>query len=325
MTPLISILLPNYNHAAFLPQRLQSIYAQTYQNIEVIILDDNSQDNSIDLLKKYQNHPKTSHFVINKKNSGSPFKQWKKGIELAKGDYIWIAESDDYAANDFLEKVVKVAQTDTDIALIYSQSRVVEHSGKLSHSMLKWTNFFKPNKWEKSYINTGNNEVQDYLLIQNTIPNASAVVFKNNKSLSKFIHPTLKYAGDWWFWVQIIQRKKIAFIAEELNYFRSHAATTRNIKTYTLAQKINNIREAITVLKQIEMMYPSIKLKARQQQMAQINRLIPWVKLTELKSIKKFIQEELEINTTFSYLIIRAYWSKLLQKLAQWKAILSKN
>src|SRR5690606_14670397 len=93
---LVSIILPNYNHASYLPDRLNSIFNQSYQNFEVIILDDCSRDVSLEILNIYKGHPKVSHFIANEVNSGSPFKQWQKGLKLAKGDFVWIAESDDY-------------------------------------------------------------------------------------------------------------------------------------------------------------------------------------------------------------------------------------
>ncbi len=102
MNILVTVIVPNYNHAPYLKRRIESILNQTYQDLELIILDDCSNDNSIDIIKQYQNHKKISHIERNEKNSGSPFKQWQKGIELAKGEYIWIAESDDYADPEFL-------------------------------------------------------------------------------------------------------------------------------------------------------------------------------------------------------------------------------
>lgn len=101
MSSLVSIIIPNYNHAAFLQQRLNSVFQQTYQNFEVILLDDASTDASVAILNEYKDHPKVSHLVINERNSGSPFKQWQKGIALAKGEYVWIAESDDINAMNF--------------------------------------------------------------------------------------------------------------------------------------------------------------------------------------------------------------------------------
>ena len=108
--PKISIIVPNYNHSSFLNERLDSIFNQTFQDFEVILLDDKSTDNSTEILRHYTQNEKVSHFIINKKNSGSPFKQWKKGIELAKGEFIWIAESDDTCDLNFLEEQIKALQ-----------------------------------------------------------------------------------------------------------------------------------------------------------------------------------------------------------------------
>src|SRR6187549_2432119 len=93
---LVSVIIPNYNHAKFLRQRLESVLNQSFRDFEVIILDDCSTDESFQVIEDYRAHPKVSHIVFNKENTGSTFIQWKKGIELAKGEWIWIAESDDW-------------------------------------------------------------------------------------------------------------------------------------------------------------------------------------------------------------------------------------
>ena len=105
MNPKVSVIVPNYNHASYLKQRIDSILNQTFQDFEVIILDDCSTDNSLEVLSHYKNHNKVSHCVFNDTNSGSTFKQWDKGIQLAKGEWIWIAESDDWAEPEFLETI----------------------------------------------------------------------------------------------------------------------------------------------------------------------------------------------------------------------------
>ena len=87
-SPLVSVIVPNYNYAKYLNLRLESIFAQTYDNYEVILLDDKSSDGSIDIINKYSNHPKVSKVIINEVNSGSPFIQWKRGIKEACGDVI---------------------------------------------------------------------------------------------------------------------------------------------------------------------------------------------------------------------------------------------
>lgn len=100
-SPTVSIIVPNYNHSKYLNQRLDSILNQTYQDFEVILLDDVSSDNSVEILQAYSKHPKVSHLIVNEQNSGNTFKQWQKGIALAKGTFVWIAESDDFCEPHF--------------------------------------------------------------------------------------------------------------------------------------------------------------------------------------------------------------------------------
>ena len=83
----VSVIVPNYNYAAYLEERIESVLNQSYQDFELIILDDCSTDNSRILIEQYRSDPHVSHIVYNEVNTGSPFKQWAKGIELAKGEY----------------------------------------------------------------------------------------------------------------------------------------------------------------------------------------------------------------------------------------------
>ena len=99
--PTVSVVVPNYNHGRFLPQRIDSILGQTFQDFELILLDDCSTDNSRMILSSYAGDPRV-RIEFNSANSGSPFKQWNKGVRLARGEYVWIAESDDYAEPRFL-------------------------------------------------------------------------------------------------------------------------------------------------------------------------------------------------------------------------------
>jgi glycosyltransferase involved in cell wall biosynthesis len=100
----VSVIIPNYNHAEYLKQRIDSILNQTYKDFELIILDDCSTDNSREIIDDYTSHFPFITSYYNDINSGSPFTQWDSGVKKAKGEFIWIAESDDFAEADFLEK-----------------------------------------------------------------------------------------------------------------------------------------------------------------------------------------------------------------------------
>ncbi len=222
---LISIIVPNYNHEKYLKQRLESIFNQTHQNFEVILLDDKSTDNSKDIISLYSKKDKVSHCIFNETNSGSTFKQWNKGVSLAKGDYIWIAESDDFCEVDFLEKVIKPFKKDKEIALTYCQSHKANSKGIITGNWIAHTETFKSNPFYQDFIMEGNAFIEHYLIHKNVIPNASAVLFKK-ESLQKIMplifKPFMKYNADWFYYVQLICNKKVAFISESLNYFRYH-------------------------------------------------------------------------------------------------------
>ena len=123
-------------------QRLESIFNQTFQDFEVILLDDCSADDSVAMLQRYAAHPKVTHFIVNKKNTGSPFKQWKRGIELARGEYVWIAESDDWAALNFLEHLLPLI-TQPNVNIAFCNSNWVNEAGAIEKSLSLYTTSFQ--------------------------------------------------------------------------------------------------------------------------------------------------------------------------------------
>ena len=94
--PRVTVVTPNYNHARYLPERIDSILAQTFQDFELLILDNASTDDSREVIGSYARHQNV-RAIFNAENNGSPYKQWKLGLSQTKGEYIWFAESDDYA------------------------------------------------------------------------------------------------------------------------------------------------------------------------------------------------------------------------------------
>lgn len=228
MLPLISVVVPNYNHSAYLKKRLDSIFNQTYTQFEVILLDDASTDNSVDILSHYAAHPKVTHIIVNKENSGSTFKQWNKGIGLVKGDLIWIAESDDFCENDFLEKMVHLYNLDQEISMFFCQSHRLNAKGIVTGNWLSHTNNYKLNVFHQDFVMDGNLFIEKYLIHKNVIPNVSAILFR--KATLKKILPLkfdshMKYNADWFYYVQLLCNSKVGYVSNSLNYFRYHESS----------------------------------------------------------------------------------------------------
>lgn len=226
--PLISIIVPNYNHEKYLVQRLESIFNQTYQNFEVILLDDCSTDNSLKILKKYSKHNKVTTCVFNKINTGNTFKQWAKGISLAKGDLVWIAETDDYCETNFLEKLNQPFQKEDQVVLAYCQSNRVNEHSKVTGNWITHTKDLDTSLFLNNFSMDSNEFIEKFLICKNVIPNASAVVFRKsavNINTHFDIAPEFRYCGDWIFYFKLIVNKRVAFVSESLNNFRYHSSS----------------------------------------------------------------------------------------------------
>ena len=220
----VSVVLPNYNYEHYLKERMQSILNQEYPIYEIIFLDDCSSDNSIDVITDFVNNCAINVEIIsNEVNSGSVFKQWAKGIAKAGGDYIWIAEADDLCEKTFLYEVMS-GFNDERVVLSYSQSKQMDQNGNIiDNDYLKYTNDIDEYKWKNDYSREGIQEIRDTLVIKNTIPNVSGVVFKKYdilEMLNKLVE--FKVAGDWFFYVWLLQKGKISYTAKPLNLHRRH-------------------------------------------------------------------------------------------------------
>ncbi|POA21768.1 hypothetical protein C1886_04115 [Pseudomonas sp. FW300-N1A1] len=227
LMPKVSVIVPNYNHERFLRRRLDSIYGQTYKNIEVILMDDCSSDQSRAVLNQYAaNFPDVTVKLFNETNSGGVFRQWAKGIKTATGDLIWVAESDDYCDETFLEALVRCFD-DEAVMLAYAKCEFVSSDEVIMEDEFhKYVNDLEgAEKWRSSYVETAHNEVRTALGIKNTIPNASGTIFKRPTDLPLLEDESwlsMRVAGDWVFYLHILRGGKIAYSTEGTNFFRRY-------------------------------------------------------------------------------------------------------
>lgn len=230
--PLVSVIIPNYNHARYLPQRIESVLNQTYENFEVIILDDKSSDNSIEVIKRYEDNPHVSHIILNQENSGSTFKQWEKGFNVAKGELIWIAESDDDCDPLLLEVLTKEFIQDKHCVLAFCQSVKIDSDGKP----------FDKDGFDNSLHMSGLEFIKKLLCHHNYIANASGVLFKKD-TLGKIDWSFTSYrgCGDWIVWIEIAKCGNIAYSHLPLNYFRIHNTNTTRKQAFSGRNEIEGM------------------------------------------------------------------------------------
>lgn len=227
--PKVSVIIPNYNHAPFLRQRIESVLNQTYQDFEVILMDDKSIDNSLEIINSYQNHPKIKDIIINSVNSGSTFKQWNKGIKSSKGEYIWIAESDDYSSSIFLETLVPVLEQDKNVGVAFSQSYKVNEKGTVLGLGTEGLDLESSEfSWDKDFcLESPNVSISIFLkfcLIYNA---SSALIRKELFDKIQGVDENFKLTGDLHFWIRLSTISTLYYSHYPNNYFRFHENTVR--------------------------------------------------------------------------------------------------
>jgi glycosyltransferase involved in cell wall biosynthesis len=244
MSAKVSVIIPNYNHELFLKQRVESVINQTYQDFELIILDDCSTDNSREIIEQYRAHPKVKCIVYNSENSGSTFKQWNKGVNLAEGEYVWIAESDDYCELNFLETLLTIQETTYNIGITYCKSLPINQKNAVYDYSNSWIKRVDNYRWEHNYTNSGINECCNYLSVQCTIPNVSAVLFKIY-CLQGIDWEKINYVvcGDWYVYALILKNHDVAYVSNPLNYHRNHYNNARSkFKKESIIEQYNVLR-----------------------------------------------------------------------------------
>jgi len=114
-----SVIIANFNSSKFVDQCIQSLNSQTYENIEIIFFDDNSTDNSLEIVKKYKNVKVIENKIQTKFGSLNQINAFQKCIEKSTGDIIFFLDSDDFFSKSKIEKVVKIFEENDNKCIIF--------------------------------------------------------------------------------------------------------------------------------------------------------------------------------------------------------------
>ena len=226
--PKVTVVTPNYNHARYLPRRLDSILNQTFQDFELIILDNASTDNSREVIESYAKDPRVKA-IFNPVNNGSTFKQWNLGLSHARGEYIWFAESDDYADPSLLETLVDRLDRHPNVGLAYCQSWVVDEDDNLLYNYLE--NLEQENQTTPGVRTISIPAMTNVSITCScAIPSPTRVPSCSRRSILERAggppSDMLLY-GDLLTYINVLSISDIAFVSSPLNYFRQHPSTVR--------------------------------------------------------------------------------------------------
>ena len=228
--PLVSVIVPCYNHEKFVQQTIESIINQSYKNIELIVIDDGSTDNSPQILKELSK--KYNFYYIHQKNIGLPA-TLNKMIKIAKGKYISIIASDDILTPDKIYILVhEFLKLSNKYAMVCGNAKFIDDNGdefcfgKDIKTDCTFLDYFTKTRNDFNFKNSFG-EYQT-LLKKNYIPAMSTLVLKE-KLIEVGLFEENIPLEDWNMWLKLTQKYKIKYVDEIVAYYRWHE--TNSIKT----------------------------------------------------------------------------------------------
>lgn len=254
MNPLISILIPSYNHSKFITETLNSVKKDTYTNKEIVIIDDGSKDDSVKVIHEWiKNNSDNNVTFICRENKGV-CATLNELIENAKGDYLVIIASDDLLVNNTIAERVDILSNNGKMVLL-SDAEVIDNNGNISHlSML--SDFHKVDK--SKYLDEQN--LLDEIVFKFSISGAVIMVDVNIFKLIGKYPEDLK-AEDLFFYISAAIKNEISFYDKIVSRYRIHENNTSGenpelslavLKTYKrLFFKIPGFTRKLKLLKRI--------------------------------------------------------------------------
>ena len=212
---LITVYITNYNYGNYIDQCVQSILAQTYKDIEVIIIDDGSNDNSKENLEKYEKNKKIK--IIYQKNKGLNITN-NIAIKVSTGRYIIRVDADDWLRRDAISSLYKEIKKDKKIAMVFSNYFEVSSSGEIQ-------NEFKRYNFDKVKI------------LDKPAHGACSLIDKKKLLMVGGYNENLNCQDGYDIWFKFISKYKIKHINKSLFFYRQHPKSlSKNKKKILLAR-----------------------------------------------------------------------------------------
>lgn len=235
---LVSIVVPSYNHGRFISKMIDSVIAQSYSNWEMIIVDNHSNDNTDQIIKKYQDRRIK---IIKINNGGIVAVSRNRGIEESKGEWIAFLDSDDVWFQQKLERCMSIADK-TD--LIYHDMKVYNaDENLLLNQGLKSRKLVSP-------------VFKDLLMKGNTLINSSVIV---RRSLLEEVNglnedKSLVAVEDYHLWLKIAQKTdRFVHIPEQMGYYTIHGfGLSQRDTTFQLEKVVDSFSHLLTRNEQIQ-------------------------------------------------------------------------
>ncbi|MDO5072140.1 MAG: glycosyltransferase family 2 protein [Pasteurella multocida] len=239
-SPLISVLICAYNSEKYIERSIRSVMNQTYKNLEIIIINDGSSDNTFNIIERLSREDSRIRVINNDKNIGL-ISSLNIGIDNFNGEYLARIDSDDFAKPQWIEKLFTFLDENKDIVLVGSYLEIFsedENGSILSFDCKNGDIWRYP---------TDDCEIRERMFFHNPIAHPTVLIRAEIFTKKGFKYSLdYKYAEDYKLWLEISRVGKLANYPEALVYYRFHSeqvSSKNNLEQIKITKKIR--REAI--------------------------------------------------------------------------------
>lgn len=296
--PLLSIILASYNHAKYISDAIKSFLNQSFQDFEIIIIDDASSDNSIEIIKSFDD--KRITLIALEKNLGVS-NAVNTGINLAKGKYIKLCASDDIMLPSLLKIQIDFLEKNPDYGVVFCGMEVIDEENNILHKKTKrFEKFFtSPNKTREEWLN--------YFFFKGNCLGAPTMMMRNDlmKEIAGF-NPRLPQAHDFDMWVRSCMHDLNIYILDQklVQYRRisnnaNMSANTAKVRKRLIFdnEKILENYLKITDIDELKRIFPDLKNEKIDQD------LIPFFIANQaLKVVGSDYHTQFALNTIYKIL-----------------------
>jgi glycosyltransferase involved in cell wall biosynthesis len=226
VSPRVSVIVPSYNHASYLRQCLESVLAQDFEDFEIVLVDDVSKDESVEVARSFKDKRLQVH--LNEQNLGTYATQ-NRALDLARGEFVAVLNSDDLWRPGKLRRQMDLWAKHPEAKLCYTLGEQIDPDGKVMEC--------------DQHLHWPREEIQDlfpFLLSSNRLL-ASSVMFRRGELR---FEESLRYSGDWVGWLTLAENGKMVCVDRALTAWRQHPTNS-----YTRSQRVTleeiRVRKAI--------------------------------------------------------------------------------
>jgi hypothetical protein len=210
-TPRVTFVVPTYNYARFVGQAVDSLLTQSFEAIEVIVIDDASTDGTAEVLATYAGDPRVR--VIRHDTNAGHIRTYNEGIAAARGEFVGLLSADDLCLDrDAVRRQVEMFDSDPEIGFVYPAQGYVDESGKLVHVAAPWPD---------DHVSDGLEEL-GRLVFTNYVPASGPLVRRACHDVIGCYDHRLPHAGDWDLWLRLCTRYRVGYLAQPLYGYRMH-------------------------------------------------------------------------------------------------------